>query len=81
MIKGLKEMRITHECMLDVVRCWLKRELAVLTTVPTPIKIAQNCNTKEFIITFEGEQVKSILPPLEDMRSPRNDPAKPVRKD
>lgn len=66
MIKGLKEMRITHEGMLDIFHELLRRKLMHPADARRPARITQSSQTKEFIITFEGEQVKSILPPVEE---------------
>lgn len=66
MIKGLKEMRITHEGMLDIIRSYLNNCVGRLGDPAMPTKVWQNRETKEFIITFEDEQVKSILPPVEE---------------
>ena len=64
---GVKEMRITHEAMLDIFYEHMTRKLLCRKDVIRPVRITQNSKTKDFIIAFEDEnKVKSILPPLEE---------------
>jgi hypothetical protein len=62
-MRGVTEMKVTHEQMMKIIELWLRTELlqgyGAKNHIPIPTSVTQNTQTKEFIIKFIDAPVTS----------------------
>jgi len=63
-MKGVTEMKMTHDEMLKAIELWLRKELlrgyGAKNFIPIPVSVTQNTITKEFILKFTDATVASV---------------------
>ena len=62
-MKGITEMKMTHDEMLNAIELWLRKELMrgiqAKNLIPIPVSVTQNTQSKEFIIKLNDASVMS----------------------